>query len=171
MTTNQASGDRGDSGIGGSAGKPGCGPVGCLLIPLLLIFGGWIGTKWAQLGGPPIVSATIAGNTEAVKKMIEAGSDVNERGRLSRSALHWAVYQGNDVIVVLLLEKGALVNAKDHESWTPLHFAVYGNRLEIARLLLEKGADPKQADNYGKKPSDMPGISNAMSELLQQHAQ
>ena len=83
-----------------------------------------------------IHEAFKAGNIEAVKQHLAAGTDVNAKGpNAGLTPLHRAAYYGLKEIVELLLDKGADVNAKDDGGDTPLDVAMLGNDKETADLL------------------------------------
>ena len=102
-----------------------------------------------------LLQAIKAGNIEAVKQHLEAGTDVNASDNLGRTALHKASgWQGQREIVELLISNGADVNAKRSDGAIPLHYAVYYNRMENAEILLSNGADlnAKDGDQNGATP-------------------
>lgn len=92
-------------------------------------------------GWTPLLGAVHAGNTAAVRILLEAGADPNQTSLFQRSGLHWAVAQGNTEIVQLLLAAGANPNQADDFRETPLHEAHAHQRVIIADLLLDAGAD------------------------------
>ena len=68
--------------------------------------------------------AARAGDIEAVKQHIAAGTDVNAKDEISGQAVHGA---------------------------TPLHYAAFNGHKEIAELLIAKGADVNAKDGIGGK--------------------
>ena len=87
-----------------------------------------------------IHEAFKAGNIEAVKQHLAAGTDVNAKGpNAGLTPLHRAAYYGIKEIVELLLDKGADVNAKDDGGDTPLDVAMLGNDKETADLIRKHG--------------------------------
>jgi ankyrin repeat protein len=84
--------------------------------------------------------AAITGRTEAVKLLLEAGANINDKNDKGQTALHLAVDSADGDIVELLLSKGADINAKDKQGHTPLYFAV-NHDYKVAELLINKGAD------------------------------
>ena len=94
---------------------------------------------------PPDISireAVKAGNIEAVKQHLDAGADVNAKGKYGRTPLHYAATRGLKKIIELLIAKGADVNAKDKKDFTPLDEAK--NKPEIADLLRKHGGKTKK---------------------------
>lgn len=70
--------------------------------------------------------------------------DINAKGLLGKTALHYAIEKGNMDMVKELLAKNADINIQDGVGNTPLHSAAACNRKEIVNLLLEKGVEIKQ---------------------------
>ena len=97
--------------------------------------------------------AIKSGDAEAVKRLLEAGVDVNDRGKVFGSnTLEQAVYFDRFEILKLLVEAGGDVNSKNRFGVTPLHNAAIHDRLEMAQFLLEKGAELDARTNSGQTP-------------------
>ena len=95
---------------------------------------------------PPDISireAVKTGNIEAVKQHLDAGADVNAKGKYGRTPLHYAATRGLKKIIELLIARGADVNTKievgDYKGQTPLDGAIQWNRTETANLLRKHG--------------------------------
>ena len=100
---------------------------------------------------PPLNAATIKGNFEIVKLLLENAcplENVNKKDKMT--ALHFAASGKHVEIAKLLIEKGADVNAKDGFGNGPLARA--GNCEEIGVLLMKNGADPNMENNNGVCP-------------------
>jgi ankyrin repeat protein len=90
-----------------------------------------------------IHQAAEAGNLKAVKKHLDAGTDVNAKDKYGRTPLDEAARKGHEEIVELLIAKGADVNAKSSNDallLTPLDAAIKSNQTEFADLLRKHGA-------------------------------
>jgi ankyrin repeat domain-containing protein 17 len=74
----------------------------------------------SKLGITPLMLAVMNGHTQAVKLLIEAGSDVN--------------------VVSLLLDKRANIEHRAKTGLTPLMAAASGGYDQVGRILLERGA-------------------------------
>jgi len=102
-----------------------------------------------------LFAAADAGNIEAVKQHLAAGTDVNAKNilRLGRTPLHQAAWDGHKEIVELLITNSANVDALDRYRETPLHAAADEGHKEIAELLIANGADVdrKYNTNYNTK--------------------
>ena len=90
-----------------------------------------------------IREAVKTGNIEAVKQHLDAGADVNAKGRYGRAPLHYAATRGLKKIIELLIARGADVNTKievgDCKGQTPLDGAIQWNHPETADLLRKHG--------------------------------
>ena len=90
-----------------------------------------------------------------VKRLIDAGVDVNAPDSTGWTPLHFAARAGSAEAVQLLLDAGAQVNVPDNKGITPLHRAVIDtNELPPLEAMLIAGADPNlsfegvSASNY-----------------------
>ena len=106
-----------------------------------------------------LTEAVVSGDIAAVRRLLEAGADVNEKTNDEMTPLFLASVKGHTEIVRLLLEAGANPNAKmddNVESYlklpgilqsegihdvTALHAASQNGHTDIVKLLLESGAD------------------------------
>ena len=82
--------------------------------------------------------AAFAGNLHYVKRLVEAGAEINFYGW---SPLSYAAYNGHLAVADYLIKHGAEVNAKTSNGSTALFFAARFGHIEIVRLLLAKKAD------------------------------
>lgn len=122
-----------------------------------------------------IHGAVIAGNLEAVKQHIAAGSNLNEPDPFGGSSpLITASLFGKEDIVKALLDAGVQVNFKNNEGSTALHTAAFFCEKEIVQLLLANGADKTITNKYGATPlasiqgpfEDVKGIYVMMEKQL-----
>ncbi|MBI3897503.1 MAG: ankyrin repeat domain-containing protein [Gammaproteobacteria bacterium] len=86
-------------------------------------------------GNTPLKVATVWGDPQAVRVLIEAGADVNAKVEDGYTPLHHAIAQGHSAVARLLIDNGARADMSNNDGQTPLDFAYkYGQR-EIAELL------------------------------------
>ena len=80
-------------------------------------------------------------NINKIKRLIEAGADVNAKDVNGESPLYRAVDRDSVILAKYLISAGANVNAKDIDGYSPLYYAVDGNNKAIAKLLIKAGVD------------------------------
>ena len=89
--------------------------------------------------GTPLSAASVNGQLDIVRSLLDKGSDVNETDGHRVTPLH--LTSTSVEVAKLLIERGAYVNARTKRGRTPLHSTIrYGN-LEVVRLLLDHGAN------------------------------
>ena len=103
---------------------------------------------YAQSIEQRLIEAVKKENIKEVKRLIQAGANINAKDKKGKTPLHFAAQQGNFELVKLLIENGADVNAKDNAWITPLHLAAYSNQVKVVRFLVEKGADVDASDYF-----------------------
>jgi len=93
----------------------------------------------------------IRKDTEAFKKMIEQGYDVNARetGDFGSPLLHNTIRFGNMEAFKFLIDHDADINATDNVNYSPLIEAVVDGQLEFGKVLVELGADKTIANKMG----------------------
>lgn len=95
------------------------------------------------------------GDLDAVRRMIQAGADVNIIDRnYHRISLHYAANQYNLPMIQLLLEHGADVLKKDLDDRSPLHYVCFRvpEFSDGYKLFLENGANCNAKDVNGNTP-------------------
>jgi len=98
-------------------------------------------------------TAAAAGDMEAIRGHIEAGSDLNVRDPEGGACpLSTAALFGRIDAAVALIEAGADIDCRGDDGATPLHVAAFFCRPEIVKALLEKGADRTVRNKYGSTP-------------------
>jgi len=111
----------------------------------------------------PIYQAASIGDLETVEKLLESGTDVNQKNRQGYTPLMAA---GTKEIAEFLISKGASVNESTIFG-TALHEAVNSRRYEVAKVLLENGASVNAKTNVGKTPLDR--ATGKIADLLRKH--
>ena len=117
-----------------------------------------------------LIDAAYAGNVEAVKQHLAAGTDVNAWDKYGSTPLHKAALKGHKEIVGLLIAKGADVNAKDKtRGETPLHYAAINGHKELAELLIDSGAEVNAKNVRGTTPLGCTIRHPETAALLRKH--
>jgi len=121
------------------------------------------------IGATPLVRAAKAGDTGAVRLLLEKHADVNlvtadgitpliaAAGVGSRDSDTRGRYKTEDdaiASVTLLLDAGADVNAADNRGQTPLHGAAFWGWTKLVQLLADRGANVNAKDRRGFTPLD-----------------
>ena len=102
-----------------------------------------------------LTDAAVAGNVEAVRQHIAAGTELNERNPEGGStALIAAAAFGKNETASLLIEAGADLEVKNNEGSTALHTAAFLCREKIVKALLAKGPDRNARNNAGSTALD-----------------
>jgi len=106
--------------------------------------------RWYQDSALHIASRN--NHTEVVKRLLDAGVDVNLTNRLNQTAMIIASTYGYTDIVKSLIAKGAKVNLVDDIGQTPLHRVSRLGHTDTADLLIANDANVNLADDYGWTP-------------------
>jgi uncharacterized protein len=100
--------------------------------------------------------AVRQGNPDAVRALIEAGADMNER--IAGMRYEWFLLKEalkNLDILDIFIEFKADIDATDSDGETALLLAISDGNTEAARRLIEAGADPNASDKWGKTAMEM----------------
>ena len=101
----------------------------------------------------------LEGNIDEVKKLIEAGVDVNKRTNVAyglQTPLCVAVMMGKADIAKVLIDAGADVN-ENYKDAILLHVAAYSRDKAVTELLIAKGLDVNaKCTSYGEKKDATP---------------
>ena len=92
-------------------------------------------------GNTPLYVATMFNNTRFMKKLIDAGANINSKNNQKKTPLHYAAAYKKIETVRLLVSEGANLEAKDKNGYTPLHQAVFMRKGDSIEYLIENGAD------------------------------
>lgn len=117
--------------------------------------------------------AAFARKTDEVRKLLQAGTPVDETDQDGRSALHYAVMTNELPLVELLLAAGARPDLADSVGDVPLHFAAqHPVRLPVLKLLLDRAPNVvNKAGGAGRTPLAVAVDAKFVDgiELLLQH--
>jgi hypothetical protein len=95
--------------------------------------------------------AAYIGNLPLVRRLVEAGAEVNFYGW---PPLIYGAFNGHSVVVDYLLKRGAEIDATTETGSTALFFAARYGHLEVVELLLKNKADAKIANESGETAID-----------------
>ena len=119
-------------------------------------------THWLEWRGWPLPgraaaaadlpAAAIAGDADAVQRLLELGLPVDGIDAQGCTALLRAAGGGHDVVRALLLERGADTALSARTGATPLSAAISMRHVGVVDRLLRAGADPDQALPGGVTP-------------------
>jgi ankyrin repeat protein len=101
---------------------------------------------------PALVDAARNGDPDAIRALLQKGTNVNAADADGSTALHWASYRDDLESVKLLIRAGAKVNAANDLGATPLWTASQNGSEAMVRRLLEAGANPNAALMAGETP-------------------
>ena len=115
-------------------------------------------------GPSTIHQAAYQGNNEAVKRYLEAGTDVsakNKSGDRESTPLHYAAVRGHKETAELLIAEGADMNANSDNGETPLDLAIQSisfpkGHPETADLLREYGAKTGKEIKAERRAQSLP---------------
>ena len=96
-------------------------------------------------GDSPLVAAVRAGNSNAVRLLLQQKVNVNAPQSNGATALHWAVHLDDLSTADLLLKAGANVNTADDTGVTPLYLSCMHRHAAMVDRLLAAGANPNAA--------------------------
>lgn len=99
----------------------------------------------------PLMLASLRGQLDLARKLIERGADVNKPGW---APLHYAATNGHLEIMDLLLENHAYIDAESPNGTTPLMMAALYGTTPAVKLLLDAGADPTLRNQLGMTAVD-----------------
>lgn len=102
----------------------------------------------------PLLAAVNSFNDDQIdliRKMIDAGADVNSASYEGHTLLH-TIRDDQYLIAQLLIERGANVVATNWYNEEPLSFVCGDGQVRIAQLLIENGADVNATNGRGDTP-------------------
>lgn len=89
---------------------------------------------------PPLITAVLRQNINAVQVVLELDVDINLKDDLGYNALHYAAMSGAEEIVLLLLAKGATIGMRTSGSGlTALALAVASEHKVVGKILMDRG--------------------------------
>jgi ankyrin repeat protein len=108
--------------------------------------------RGAAAQSPPavaLVDAAGRGDLAQVRRLLEAGSSIEQRDASGRTAVLAATAGNHLEVVRALIARGADVNAQDNQRDSAFLLAGARGHTEIVRATLAAGADLKSTNRYG----------------------
>ena len=149
----------------------GCRPA-CWLATGLVVAS--VATAGAQPPRVPLLEAVKAGDTAAVRTLLDGGAEVDAAEPDGTTALHWAAHHDDLRLATQLLEAGAAADAATRYGVAPLALAATNGSAAMLELLLDAGADPNRASGEGETPlmtAARTGVVPAVAVLLEHGAE
>ncbi|KAL3605287.1 hypothetical protein FPOAC2_00230 [Fusarium poae] len=146
-----------------------------LVVRVLLKHGASAETEIPNMGGTALHMASIGGNVEIARLLVNKKADVNQADRYGNTPLHLASEFGNLDAVTFLLDMGAQIKVVDKKDSTPFHLACASGALEVAKTLWARGLPSQLYDRniYSNQPIHLAAINNChnvMAWLLRKGA-
>jgi len=115
----------------------------------------------------PVADAARGGDVDAVRALLQQGTDVNGAHGDGMSALHWAAQRGDRRMAQILVYAGAKVNAVTRiGQYTPLHVASTEGNASLIELLLESGSNVSvQTTTSGVTPLHLAAASGSAAAV------
>ncbi|CAG9324314.1 unnamed protein product [Blepharisma stoltei] len=131
---------------------------------------GKIGSKIPVIGNechkPLIVLAAERNTQKLLKRLVEAGFDINSEDHFGWTALISASSCGHSGLLSYLCEHGALINKRDKTARTALHQAAHNGHKQVASELIHFGAALSPVCDGGYTPLDLAEL-NKQTEVLE----
>lgn len=130
--------------------------------------------KVDENGRSPFILAARSGSVSIMKKLLDKGSDINDRDRkLGFSALNYAVQAQKKDAALWLIQQKADVNLQSKDGGHPLLGAAYNGDLVLLEALLNAGAKVNLTTQFGQNAlhyAAMNGKLDAVKFLLERGA-
>ena len=124
---------------------------GALIGGMVFLAGGFTIAR-ADYSVTDLVDAAKRGDYHAVHRLIEGEVNLDQRGPMGYTALHWAGGRAHWRVFAELVAAGAPVDAVGSDGGTPLHWTCHHDRPDAVRLLLDAGADITVQNQWGRTP-------------------
>jgi len=116
-----------------------------------------------------VADAAMRHDNAEVRRLLEAGFDVNASQSDGATALHWAAYHRDASLAELLLDAGVDPSIANRNGSTPLWLASNQGDVDVINVLLKAGADANEELPLGRRPlmlAARSGVEEAARVLL-----
>lgn len=105
----------------------------------------------SEIGDPAIIRASVKGDFDIIKLLLEHDAFPNARDKRHLIALHWAARKRFEKVAEGLVYFGADVNSRDIDHWTALYYPIYlkSPSTFLQDLLINVGVDVLEPDRFG----------------------
>lgn len=104
-----------------------------------------------EASGSSLLAATVKGDTELAKLLLQAKVYSGQRDAAGNSPLHISIERGHLGLAWELIENGADLNSQTPKGVTPLSLAVFKGETALADQILDAGAPPTGLTPDGDK--------------------
>jgi ankyrin repeat protein len=107
---------------------------------------------------PPLLLAAEKGDLEYLKRLLNAGADINQTDSDGYSALHMALlanFENQETyteVINFLIDRGIDANLQDLTGQTALHYSIEQSNLPLIQKLLSNNAKVHIKDEIGVSP-------------------
>ena len=116
--------------------------------------------------GTVIQKASLGGDVQMVRLLIDHGADINASHGFYGSALQAASAGGHSQVVKILLDNGADTNALGGYHGSAIQAASAGGHSEVVQMLLDNGADINASNGYYSS-AILAALARGHSEVVQ----
>ena len=113
----------------------------------------------------PLHAASLQGNIDTVRWLLDHGADANSRQDDLWTPLHLTAWRGRPKVARALLERNADIHSRSDDGRAPLHMASEFGHPDVVQLFLEHGADMYARDDEGSTPLHL-ASSNGRIEVV-----
>lgn len=96
-----------------------------------------------------LIAAADRGDTDALRRLLADGAEINARDERGRTAVLAATYGHHTAAVQTLIQAGADINIRDERLDNPFLYAGAEGLIDILRLTIDAGADPALTNRFG----------------------
>ena len=103
----------------------------------------------------PLHQAAGKGDIPEIRRLLNAGIDIESRTADGSTPLHYAAYYAQPDAASALIALDADINAQSTDGTTPLHDAVWSRHSPTIQVFLDAGAKADIRDSEGRRPVDI----------------